>query len=110
MIKSLIDVCKVPLNHITLMGHSLGAHVSSFACKNLQKSGYGKPPRLIGTDPASPLFVGLNCTDRFCDEDATHVTALHTSLLGMPISVGHCDLWFNNGFGQPTCGHGNYYI
>ncbi|KAG5322562.1 PA1 Phospholipase, partial [Pseudoatta argentina] len=99
----------VPLKNITFMGHSLGAHVSGFAAKDLQKSGYGKIPLLITTDPAYPLFMFSNCEGRLCKKDAERVVVLHTSAAGIQKSIGHLDLWFNNGLSQPACG-GNYYI
>ena len=102
-IKSVMNVCNVSLKKITLIGHSLGAHISGFAAKNLQKSNYGKIPLLIGTDPAGPSFLFNNCKDRFCNTDAKHVVALHTSFLGIQKSVAHLNLWFNNGISQPAC-------
>lgn len=101
--KSIIDTCGVSLKGITVIGHSLGAHISSFAAKNLQKSNYGRVPLLIGTDPAAPLFMFHDCEDRFCETDADRVIALHTSSLGIQYSIAHLDLWFNNGFRQPAC-------
>jgi len=108
-----IDVCGVPLKNVILMGHSLGAHISGFAAKNLQQLDDGenmirKIPLLIGTDPAAPLFQYRTCKDRFCKKDAERVISLHTSILGIQKSLGHLDLWFNNGLSQPACG-GNYY-
>ncbi|XP_011881396.1 PREDICTED: phospholipase A1-like, partial [Vollenhovia emeryi] len=102
-IKSVIK-CGVKLENITLMGHSLGAHISAFAAKNITKTtDYGKPPLLIGTDPAAPLFEGLPCKYRFCDGDAKRVLAFHTSILGIQQTIADCDFWFNNGFDQPAC-------
>ncbi|XP_011697490.1 PREDICTED: phospholipase A1-like [Wasmannia auropunctata] len=109
MYESVIDTCHVPLKNITLMGHSLGAHISGFAAKHFQKSGYGKIPLLIGADPAVPLFELQNCENRFCKKDAERVIALHTSAFGLQISLGHLNLWFNNGLVQPACGD-NYYL
>ncbi|XP_024881893.1 phospholipase A1-like [Temnothorax curvispinosus] len=104
-VKSMIDTCHVPLKSITFMGHSLGAHISSFAAKDLQRSGYGKIPLLIGTEPAGPLFAHNKCEERFCESDAIRVIALHTSLVGIWHSyIAHLNLWFNNGFSQPPCG------
>ncbi|XP_011062053.1 PREDICTED: phospholipase A1-like [Acromyrmex echinatior] len=103
-IKSICDTCSVPFKNIALIGHSLGAHISSFAAKNLQTSGYGKVPLLIGSDPAGPLFMLKGPEDRFSDTDAERVIALHTSALGLQKSLGHLDLWFNNGVNQPACG------
>ncbi|KAG5312660.1 PA1 Phospholipase, partial [Acromyrmex insinuator] len=102
-VKSVINMCNVPLKKITLIGHSLGAHISGFAAKNLQKSNYGKIPLLIGTDPAGPSFLFNDCKDRFCKTDANHVVALHSSFLGIQKSIAHLDLWFNNGISQPAC-------
>lgn len=102
--------CKIPLDNITFIGHSLGAHVSGFAAKDIQKSGIGTIPRLIGADPAGPLF-GLNkCENRLCYTDAKHVMIFHTSSLGMDKSIGDVDFWFNGGKQQPACGEINYYI
>ncbi|XP_012528565.1 phospholipase A1 [Monomorium pharaonis] len=104
-IKSITDMCGVPLRNVTLMGHSLGAHISSFAAKYFTHSNnYDSIPLLIGTDPASPLFELRGCKDKFCKSDAKRVIALHTSLLGLQISLGHLDLWFNGGVSQPACG------
>ncbi|XP_011063630.1 PREDICTED: phospholipase A1-like [Acromyrmex echinatior] len=97
-------LASVPFKNIALIGHSLGAHISSFAAKNLQTSGYGKVPLLIGSDPAGPLFMLKGPEDRFSDTDAERVIALHTSALGLQKSLGHLDLWFNNGLSQPACG------
>ena len=63
-------MCDVPLKNITFMGHSLGAHVSGFAVKDFQKSGYGKIPLLITTNPAYPLFMFSNCEGRLCKKNA----------------------------------------
>ncbi|KAG5343493.1 PA1 Phospholipase, partial [Acromyrmex charruanus] len=101
-VKSVINVCNVPLKKITLIGHSLGAHISGFAAKNLQKSNYGKIPLLIGTDPAGPSFLFNDCKDRFCKTDANRVVALHSSFLGIQKSIAHLNLWFNNGISQPA--------
>ncbi|KYN08581.1 Venom phospholipase A1 [Cyphomyrmex costatus] len=103
-IKLVCDTCSVPFENIVLIGHSLGAHISSFAAKELQTSNYGTVPLLIGSDPAGPLFMLKGCEDRFCDKDAERVIALHTSALGLQKSIAHLDLWFNNGLNQPDCG------
>ncbi|XP_018057013.1 PREDICTED: phospholipase A1-like [Atta colombica] len=103
-IKSICDTCSISFKNVALIGHSLGAHISSFAAKNLQTSGYGKVSLLIGSDPAGPLFILSGPENRFSDTDAERVVALHTSALGLQKSLGHLDLWFNNGLSQPACG------
>lgn len=102
-IVSLMRNTNIPLKNITLIGHSLGAHVCGFAAKWITKLGHGTVSRLIAVDPAEPLF-GLNkCQNRLCDSDADYVVALHTSPLGIPFSIGHLDLVFKNGYRQPGC-------
>ncbi|XP_018371789.1 PREDICTED: phospholipase A1-like [Trachymyrmex cornetzi] len=103
-IKSICDTCSVPFKNIALIGHSLGAHISSFAAKNLHTSGYGKVSLLIGSDPAGPLFMLNDCENRFCNTDGERVVALHTSGLGLQKSLGQLDLFYNNGLSQPACG------
>lgn len=101
-VMKVLDDCKIPLANITFIGHSLGAHVCAFAAKKIQK--YGKIGRLIGLDPANPMFGNNKCDARFCKTDATHVIAFHTSILGIPQPIGHMDLQFNGGIDQPGCG------
>ncbi|XP_029169601.1 phospholipase A1-like [Nylanderia fulva] len=106
-VESLVKKCNILLDNITFIGHSLGAHVSAFAAKHIQSLGLGKIPRLIGLDPADPLF-GLNrCINRLCKSDATHVIIFHTSTLGISKPIGHLDLQFNGGLMQPGCGLGD---
>ncbi|XP_011864538.1 PREDICTED: phospholipase A1-like [Vollenhovia emeryi] len=103
-IKSVIDVCGVPMRNITLMGHCLGAHISGFAAKKLYTMGYDKPPLLIGADPIALPFEIVDCSNRFCKTDAKRVIALHTSVFGIQRSIADLDLWFNDGPVQPGCG------
>lgn len=100
---SLIENCNIALKNITFIGHSLGSHVSGFASKKIQNSGYGLIPRLIGADPAQPLFTFKGCEERLCDTDAEKVIILHTSALGISRAIGHTDLYFGYRFMQPGC-------
>ncbi|XP_029680014.1 phospholipase A1-like isoform X1 [Formica exsecta] len=100
---TLITDCKIPLDNITFVGHSLGAHVCGFAAKNIHNLGYGKMPLIIGADPAAPLFGWNKCENRLCKTDAIHVIIVHTSLLGMQSNMGDVDLRFNGGKEQPNC-------
>ncbi|KAG5309191.1 PA1 Phospholipase, partial [Pseudoatta argentina] len=101
---TLIKECSVPLEKITYIGHSLGAHVSGFAAKNMQSRTNYTMERIIGADPAWPLFTHNDCEDRLCDTDAKCVVVLHTSDLGIQFKIGHFDLYFNGGHIQPKCG------
>ncbi|XP_050455096.1 phospholipase A1-like [Cataglyphis hispanica] len=100
---TLKEKCKIPLDNITFIGHSLGAHVAGFASKDIQKSNNGTISCFIGLDPAGPMFEHKECKSRFCNTDAKHVIAFHTSILGMQMPVGDIDLWFNGGKEQPDC-------
>lgn len=99
--ESLIE-CGIPLENITYIGHSLGAHVSGLAAKSIQKS-QGNITLLIAADPADPLLGYKKCEERFCKSDAEHVVVLHTSPLGIGRAVGHLDLYFEDGKTQPGC-------
>lgn len=101
-VKTVIDDCRVPLKNITLIGDGLGAHISSFAAKKLKNWNY-TIPLLIGSDPMDFEITKADCSERFCKNDAERVVALHTSLWGIRESLGHLDLWFNNGHNQPGC-------
>lgn len=46
----------VPLENIHLMGHSLGAHISSAAGRTFQMETNQLLPRITGFDPAKPCF------------------------------------------------------
>ncbi|KAG5312016.1 PA1 Phospholipase, partial [Acromyrmex insinuator] len=100
---TLMKKCGVPLEKITYIGHSLGAHVSGFAAKNMQSLGF-TIERIIGADPAWPLFKHNDCQNRLCDSDAKCVVVLHTSDLGIQFKIGLLDLYFNGGHIQPKCG------
>lgn len=113
-VESLIKKCHIPLESIKFIGHSLGAHVSGFAAKNIQKS--GNISLIIAADPANPIFDPFytSCEKRLCKSDAERLVVLHTSSLGISKSIGHLDLQFQNGMIQPGCGEksiaSNYYV
>ncbi|XP_011699621.1 PREDICTED: phospholipase A1-like, partial [Wasmannia auropunctata] len=104
-IKEVIDICHVSLKNMIFMGHSLGAHIAGFAGKSFQKLRYGIFPLLFGSDPAAPILFALkSCENRFCKSDAERTIVIHVSILGIQKSLGHLDLWPNNGINQPACG------
>uniref|UniRef100_A0A2S2R408 Pancreatic lipase-related protein 1 n=1 Tax=Sipha flava TaxID=143950 RepID=A0A2S2R408_9HEMI len=94
-----------PLN-VHLMGHSLGAHISSYFAKGIP--GFG---RLTAFDPAQPGFEGCPKEVRLDKSDANFVDVIHTScrptvpLLGFGLiaPVGHVDIYMNGGIIQPGC-------
>ncbi|XP_025262905.1 phospholipase A1-like isoform X2 [Camponotus floridanus] len=108
---SLVKGCNIPLNNMTFIGHSLGAHVCSFAAKKIQNTIDDKVELIIGADPAAPLFEKNKCNERLCITDAKHIVVLHTSVLGFTNAcnpspcrlIGHVILQVNGGTKQPEC-------
>jgi pimeloyl-ACP methyl ester carboxylesterase len=91
---------------IHLIGHSLGAHVSSYVGRELTNLG-----RISGLDPAGPDFYSSEISDRLDSSDALFVDVIHTngapriqSGFGYMASLGHVDFYPNGGSTQPTCG------
>ncbi|XP_060533236.1 pancreatic triacylglycerol lipase-like [Cylas formicarius] len=86
---------------ITIVGHSLGAHVAGAAGSRTNGSlGY-----IVGLDPAGPLFFEDNPDGRLDPTDAQYVEAIHTNagLSGVTFDVGHADFWPNGGSLQEGC-------
>lgn len=70
----------VSLDNVTLVGHSLGAHIAGMVgeyfrlvedCKTI--------PVIVGLDPAGPSFILQNMYSRLDLHDATYVEVIHTS-------------------------------
>ncbi|XP_014608407.1 PREDICTED: phospholipase A1-like [Polistes canadensis] len=102
--KMLVDMKKVQMSNIRLIGHSLGAQSAGFAGKEVQKLNLGKYREIIGLDPAGPSFRNNKCPDRLCETDAEYVQVLHTSnMYGTYKEIGTVDFYVNYGEGQPIC-------
>ncbi|CAG9861216.1 unnamed protein product [Phyllotreta striolata] len=87
---------------LTLVGHSLGAHIAGCAGKALA----GQISKIIGLDPAGPLFSLDNRLNRIDKSDARFVQIIHTNAgkLGFDGQLGHADYYPNGGSSQPGCG------
>ena len=89
------------MSSVTIIGFSLGAHVAGFAGKNVRTGRVGK---IVGLDPAGPLFDINNPRTRLDSSDANFVIALHTSdYFGIRKPIAHMDLFFNTGDKQLGC-------
>lgn len=95
------------LQDLLVVGHSLGAHISGIAGKQLQSP--GKIGVIIGLDPAGPLFPFNNIHKRLADTDADYVQVIHTDAgyLGIKNPIGHGDFYPNGGRRHPGCEPGN---
>ncbi|KAJ8974935.1 hypothetical protein NQ317_012915 [Molorchus minor] len=101
-IENLASTYDVPLWRITVISHSLGAHIAGVAGTVLK----GKIGQIIGLDPAGPLVSITDLAYRLDPSDAQFVQVIHTNggLLGLSSSIGHTDYYPNGGKRQPGCG------
>ncbi|XP_050292730.1 pancreatic triacylglycerol lipase-like [Anthonomus grandis grandis] len=94
------------LNHrirkLTIVGHSLGAHIAGNAGARTN----GLIETIIGLDPAGPLFSKSRTDNRLDPTDGKYVHVIHTNdgMLGWGIRMGHVDYYPNGGKSQPGCG------
>ncbi|CAH0561779.1 unnamed protein product [Brassicogethes aeneus] len=100
-INSLREATTVNLSDITLIGHSLGAHVVGGAGARVN----GLVGTIIGLDPAYPLVIYDHLDARLDTTDGEFVQVIHTcaGFLGMKKVVGHVDYFPNGGSAQPGC-------
>ncbi|RUS81344.1 hypothetical protein EGW08_010911, partial [Elysia chlorotica] len=95
------------LRDLHLIGHSLGAHVSSYVGRLMDS----KVARITGLDPAGPWFDTFNQDAKLDPSDAQFVDVIHTngqSLnlyggFGLLEQSGHVDFYPNGGEKQPGC-------
>ncbi|XP_015586846.2 lipase member H-A isoform X2 [Cephus cinctus] len=105
MIGRLLDqliLSGVSLTSMHIIGFSLGAHVAGFAGKNVK---LGVVKRITGLDPALPMFIATDSTNRLHQSDAAYVDIIHTcaGILGIRSRIGHADFYPNGGFQQAGC-------
>ncbi|XP_029343728.1 inactive pancreatic lipase-related protein 1 [Acyrthosiphon pisum] len=104
--KYLVDHYQLDPLKIHVMGHSLGAHISSYFGKGIPGLS-----RITAFDPAQPGFEGCPKEVRLDKSDAHFVDVIHTSCrptvpflgFGLITPVGHVDIYMNGGFIQPGC-------
>ncbi|XP_058453567.1 inactive pancreatic lipase-related protein 1-like [Malaya genurostris] len=99
MIDTLRKAYDISLTNVTLIGHSLGAHIAGAA----GKAQNGKIGTIFGLDPAGWLFE-VDGSDTLSANDAGYVEIIHTSnLIGCVAVLGHADFYVNEGYWQPGC-------
>lgn len=87
---------------LTIVGHSLGAHIAGMAGKRVK---LGKVGTIVGLDPAAPLFKVREVKNRLHRNDAEYVEIIHTNghCLGMMAAIGTADFYVNGGYEQLGC-------
>ncbi|XP_055859354.1 phospholipase A1-like [Episyrphus balteatus] len=108
MIDFLVDEGNMSLDDLHVIGHSLGAHVSGIAGRNVVA---GKVHTIIGLDPAGPGYEDNSSAKDECltKDDAGYVEVIHTNagILGYLTPIGNADFYVNGGEEQPGCFLGN---
>lgn len=91
------------LEDVIVIGHSLGAHIAGLSGKHL---GTGQLPKIIGLDPANPLFSMGSPNERIAVGDARSVETIVTNGggLGFSAPLGDGNFYPNGGRSQPGCG------
>nr|AEE63364.1 unknown [Dendroctonus ponderosae] len=97
----------LPAN-VHIIGHSLGAHVASFAGKAIFSSTGQKVSRITALDPAGPYFrfPTVKPSERLNQKDAVVVDVIHTDagFYGLEDPTGTLDIYVNGGGRiQPGC-------
>lgn len=92
-----------PFSLISVIGHSLGAHVAGFSGKHVIR---GVLPSIIALDPAMPLFNINNPNTRVHYSDALYVESIQTDIgrLGFDQPIGSAAFYPHFGLLQPGCG------
>ncbi|XP_075144574.1 lipase member H-A-like [Haematobia irritans] len=94
-----LDIC---FDNLTVVGHSLGAHVAGFAGKGVKN---GQINVIVGLDAALPLFSYDRPEERLSENDAAYVASIQTNggNLGFLKPIGKGSFYPNGGEHQPRC-------
>nr|CAJ2313434.1 phospholipase A1-like [Metisa plana] len=99
------------MTQVHLVGHSLGAHLMSYAGRRARQQGY-VVPRITGLDPARALFEGALALREGLDRtSARFVVIVHSDPGGYGTAKpgGAVDIWPNfGGKTQPGCPLGEF--
>ncbi|CAL8112998.1 unnamed protein product [Orchesella dallaii] len=98
---------QIQFSDMTVIGHSLGAHIAGAAGTNVQ-SKYGQNiGRIVGLDPAGPFFsMQVDRDKRLHKGDATFVDIYHSNrgtLGDSDHDTGDVNVYLNGGNNQPGC-------
>ncbi|XP_045104918.1 pancreatic lipase-related protein 2-like isoform X2 [Portunus trituberculatus] len=111
VVSMLVDM-GVSEKDIHMIGHSLGAHLMSYAASHFTATRGLQVGRLTGLDPAGPYFANTAPEVRLDPSDAAFVDVIHTDTptrpweldrLGAAEAMGHLDFYPNGGRQQAGC-------
>ncbi|ODM91206.1 Phospholipase A1 2 [Orchesella cincta] len=97
---------QIQFSDVTVIGHSLGAHVAGNVGKSAKTNYNQELPRIAGLDPAGPLYsLQLIPSLRLDRNDAAFVDVYHTNRgeLGIIDDIGQANFYVNYGSSQPGC-------
>ncbi|XP_072380360.1 lipoprotein lipase-like [Diabrotica undecimpunctata] len=102
-LNALVSKYSLNLDTVTIIGWDLGAHIAGIAGKKMDT----KFSTIIGLDPAGPLFVKSDSSNRLIATDAKFVQVIHTNALinGYFYPCGTADYYPNGGENQTSCGN-----
>ena len=87
---------RIEPSRTVICGHSLGAHIASFASKHLARTGTlgHKLHAILAADPAGPSFAGAPAEERLDKSDAEEVIVVHTTdFSGDNHAIGTFDIY-----------------
>ncbi|KAH8352379.1 hypothetical protein KR084_003811, partial [Drosophila pseudotakahashii] len=103
LLRLLLESKLVANKDLHLIGLGLGAHVAGFVGQFIPEH---KLEHITALDPAKPLYLVQDKTQKLDPTDAKFVDVVHTDvlMLGLLEAVGHVDFYLNMGVEQPNCG------
>lgn len=89
---------------LTIIGHSLGAHIAGIAGKHTVNV---RVRTIFALDPAGPLFSLGSPENRLAENDAEYVEVIYTNsgVNGFDLPLGQSNFYPNGGRKQPGCGN-----
>ncbi|GAB0095682.1 phospholipase A1-like [Sergentomyia squamirostris] len=93
----------IRLSDVTVIGHSMGAHIAGVTGRNTAK--VEELGVIVGLDPALPMFDTKFSASRLTGSDAKYVETMHTNIYSWGIGppIGTASFYPNYGKKQPGC-------
>lgn len=109
LVNFLNEKASLKLGDVTMIGFSLGAHIAGVAARKFVK---GQIRKIVGLDPAGPLYDIKNPNDRLTSDSAKYTECVHTGFmfLGFKEPICQIDFYINSGERQPGCENLNGFL